>query len=269
MKRFIVSVLSFCLIACLIIGLLLIWFKDHNCNPCGKDWRNDTSGPTLIHPFNENYDGACSIKIDRDGNVLFKPIDSEQIKGKLTTYSERFGSGTDIVIEFEDGTTSRGGCYWYCGARRLHFEYKSEYYWFSNKSGESKEEIEEQRSELIAFMRSIYDGGAFPTKDEIKENNAYKTFTLYKPGDSAHGGPSSYFIAQKVTIDKLDLENMTVTMNRDGEMVQEAIDDSFAVICVSNGEFKEITADESISGDCLVVTHCSREGIRFIYFFED
>ena len=269
MIRFFKSILSICLVICLIIGFLFLWFATYNCNPCGKDWYNNTARPSIAYPFREKYDGSYSITIDRDGNVLLT-IDGEEIKGKVSIEKENriLNSKTTLTFEFENGKTAEGYCYWDNDGRSLGIKYESQRYHFNGKIGMTKAEADEYRAGLISFMRGIYDGEDFPTKDEILDSSILKEYTHFSQIDPGHGGPITYYVLEKATIESIDLEAHTVTLNINGEIEQCNFDeDDRCVAYVSDGDFSELTVDDSVVGECLVVREYS--SIRNIYFFDN
>lgn len=269
MMRFFRSILSICLVICLIIGFLFLWFATYNCNPCGKEWYNNTARPSIAYPFREQYDGSYSITIDRDGNVLVI-IDGDEIKGKVSIEKENriLNSMTTLTFEFENGKTAEGYCYWDNDGRSMGIKYESRWYNFNDKIGMTKAEADEYRAGLISFMRGIYDGEDFPTKDEILDSSILKEYTHFSQIDPGHGGPIMYYVLEKATIESIDLEAHTVTLNINGEIEQCNFDeDDLCVAYVSDGDFSELTVDDSVVGECLVVRKYSM--IRNIYFFDN
>ena len=73
-------------------------------------WYNHTSLPGISRPYREIYDGSFTINIDREGNVLFKPLDGEEIKGKMIVSQDEKYKEARVTIEFENGLTSHGKC---------------------------------------------------------------------------------------------------------------------------------------------------------------
>lgn len=269
MMRFFRSILSICLVICLIIGFLFLWFATYNYNPCGKEWYNNTARPSIAYPFREQYDGSYSITIDRDGNVLVI-IDGEEIKGKVSIEKENriLNSTTTLTFEFENGKTAEGYCHWDNDGRSMGIKYESQWYHFSNKSGMTKAEADEYRAGLISFMRGIYDGEDFPTKDEILDSSILKEYTHFSQIDPGHGGPIRYYVLEKATVESIDLDGHTVTLNINGETEQCKFDDNhFYVACIGDGDFSKLTVDDSLVGECLVVREYST--IRDIYFFDN
>ena len=203
MKKILIGLFAVILVIFLLLAFLILWNRDYYCNPCNKEWHNRALIPSVSFPFREIYDGSYTIKIDRKGNVVFKPLDGEEIKGEITVTPNDKYTRANIRIDFEDGTMAEGYCYRDRDGRNLHFEYNSKYYNFSDEQSMSKEEFEEYRNGLIEFMYEIYEGGEFPTTQEVKENDLYKEYLDYYQIDSRHGGPIVYDVVTKATIESI------------------------------------------------------------------
>ena len=272
MIRFFKSILSICLVICLIIGFLFLWFRSYYCNPSGKDWYNYTAFPDINSPYNEIYDGSYSIKIEGD-NVIFKPSNGEEVKGKITvTPEDEHYDSADITIEFENGITAHGYCVRRNDGRILSFDYAEEHYLFEGKRGTSKEEMLEYRAGLIEFLYSIYETGYFPTLEEIEANSLYKEYTNFRQTDPAHGGPKHCAVLSKVTIEEVDFENCLITVrNAEGETKQFRYDDETEVSYVSNGQIHKMSIEDLTVGDCLItddgIDYSSTDDV--IYFYKN
>lgn len=251
------------------IGYIL-WNQVHYCNPREKEWYNNISLPRISYPYNETYDGSYTIKIDGDGNVLFKPLNGEEIKGTMTVTPNDTYSSAKIFIEFENGETSDGRCHIYQNRRYLSFEYESKYYSFTDERKFSRKEVEEYRAGLIAFLYEVFETGEYPTQQEIKANSVYRAYTGYYQIDPGCGGPIVYDVCKKATVENVDYENSLITIKIDGETKKLLFNDKIMVAYVNDGQFNELSASDLAPGECLVVTdNYSDDLIRLdrIYYF--
>lgn len=270
MRRFLFTILSIVLIPFLIIVFLFLWFRSYYCNPVGKDWYNYTAFPDINSPYNEIYDGSYSIKIEGD-NVIFKPLNGEEVKGKITvTPEDEHYDSADITIEFENGITAHGYCVRNNDGRRLSFEYTEERYSFKGKRGTSQEEMLEYRAGLIEFLYSVYETGYFPTLEEIEADSLYKEYTNFRQTDPGHGGPKHCAVLSKVTIEEVDFENCLITVrNADGETKQFRFDDETEVSYVSNDQISKMRVEDLTAGSCLItddgIDYSSTDDIIYIY----
>ena len=224
------------------------------CDPKGKDWYNLISLPSISNPFNEIYDGCYSIKIDKDGSVLFKPLNGEEVKGNITTSFNDKHFWTDVTIQFEDGTWSSGKCYSNKSGRVLTINYGQEYR-FTDKRQLSKEEFESNREQFIDFLTNVYQRGVFPAQQEIESNSLYQQFTNYYQIDPCCGGPIVYDIVERATIENIEtIENgkeITLTVGEES-IVCQIETENFIVANVSNDKITELSKNDISLGDCLV-----------------
>lgn len=253
MKKFLIFLLAVFLILGGFMGVYILLNRNYYCNPGEKDWYNGTSVPDVTNPFNEIYDGSYTIKIDGDGNVLFKPMDGEEIKGKITLTPGKKYRRAELTIQFENGKSAKGICYINKDKRRLSFEYDSRHYYFTDEQQLSKEEVEAHRAGLIEFLRDIYDGGEFPTQEEIEANSQYISYTNYHKIDPGHGGPTIYDVVKKATIEEVDFDSRIITISMDGEVREFYFGDDIKVAYVNNGIISELTDDDIVVGECLIV----------------
>ena len=268
MKKFLLVILTLGLLIFLTLTFLILFNRNYYCDPCGKDWYNHTLLPNIDRPYKELYDGSYSIKIDRDGNVLFKPLNGDEIKGKMIISPDDRYESAKVTIEFENGITSHGACRKDRHGRSLHFEYESYHYLFSEKRGISKEEIDEYRAGLIEFLYRVYETGDFPTKQEIEENDLYMKYTDYYQIDPGHGGPIVYKSVVKATVEEIDFENRSATVTVDGETYQLLFNDETLVSYIGDGKIIEMNFDDLVEGECLVVDFNSKY-LNHIYYLEN
>ena len=254
------------------------------CDPSGKEWHNNVSLPSIPHPFNEIYDGSYSIKIDEQGNVLFKSLDGEEIKGSITVTPNAGRSSSrkllnlinkysssDIVIRFENGVTSTGSCYQSSDGRSLSFKYGDRYYGFTDKQRLSKEEFLAYRAEFVEFLQSVYDSGVFPTREEIEANDLYCEYTYLYQIDPCCGGPIVYTAAQKATVEKVDLGNNEITVKIGEESHSCLINENIIIVNVNGDNLERLSAENLVKGDCLVVGHFNDRyaQIEEIFYFQN
>ena len=243
------------------------------CDPKGKDWYNSISLPNISNPFNEIYDGSYSIKIDKDGNVLFKPLDGEEIKGKLSSSTNNeVNSWTEISIEFENGKTAEGRCDKTDTKRHLVIFYESNGYAFTDTRKMSKEEFETYRSLLIQFLTNAYETGAFPSQEEIESNKLYKEFTNYFQIDPCCGGPIVYDTVKKVIIENLETTQYgkKFSLNVNGERTYCEMEEDIVVASIKNGTIKELTLNDVKEGECLIVQENRQNySIKGIFYIEN
>ena len=228
------------------------------CDPRGKDWYNMCSLPSIDAPFNEIYDGCYYIKIDKDGNVLFKPLSGEEIKGKL--YIERANTKARLTVEFENGVTSTGLCRKQDGERTMYINYGLNTYYFSGVRQYTKEAFDEYRRQFIEFLTEVYETGIFPTQEEIEANDLYKKFTNYYQIDPGCGGPIVYETVEWATINNVEIREirsqifeveMSVSLENKSFV---CVTDSITVVNIESGEIKELSIQDITEGECLV-TH--------------
>ena len=149
MKKFLSVCFAILLTICMSISF--VGCSSFYCNPRGKDWYNYISLPNIANPFNEIYDGSYSIQIDKEGNVVFKTLDGEELKGTLSTSLNLENTLTDVSIQFENGKTVTGHCQKGKEWRMLTINYDYMIYRFSGTRQMSKEEFETYRSQFIEF----------------------------------------------------------------------------------------------------------------------
>ena len=247
------------------------------CDPRGKDWYNRCLLPSIYQPFNEVYDGSYSIKIDKSGNVLFKPLNGEEIKGKL--YTELVSMKTSLTIEFENGETSTGYCYNQDGDRTMYIYYGGKSYDFSGVRQYTKEEFDEYRRQFIEFLSEVYQTNKFPTQQEIERNESYRKFTNYHQVDPCCGGPIVYETVERATINNVEIRKIRPQIF-ELELSVSLEDKSFVsvtapitVINIENGEIKELSFQDITEGECLV-THEVRwnsgekDVVKRIFYFD-
>lgn len=252
LKKLLSILLSCLLMLCMSISLF--GCSTFYCDPKGKDWYNSISLPNISNPFNEIYDGCYSIQIDKEGNVLFKPLNGEEIKGKITTRFNDKHFWTDVTIQFENGSWSSGKCYKHDTRRFLTIN-SDRRYTFTDKRQFSKEEFENNRRQFIDFLTNVYQTGIFPTKQEIAVNSLYQQFTNYFQIDSHHGGPIVYDRVEKANIIKIETtENgKEITLAIEEETIVCQIEtENFIVANISNDKITELSESDITLGDCLV-----------------
>lgn len=254
MKKVLLFLLVIILALALFVTVSSLWNRNYYCNPCGKIWYNQSAFPDISNPFNEIHDGSYTISIDDDGNVLFKPIDGEEIKGKMTISPYYKYYSASIVVEFEDGETAEGICRINKDERFMSLRYKSKYYYFTDKRSLSKEEVKEYRLELIDFLSGVMETGEFPTQQEIKENSTYRYYTSYYQIDPGCGGPIVYDVCKKATVEKVDYANRSITITIDGVTKELLLTNETMAVYVNNGRFNMLNLSDLVVGECLVVT---------------
>ena len=247
------------------------------CNPRGLDWYNWCSLPSIYEPFNEVYDGSYSIKIDKSGNVLFKPLNGEEIKGKL--YTEIVSMKTSLTIEFENGETSTGYCYNQDGDRTMYIYYGGKSYYFSGVRQYTKEEFDEYRRQFIEFLYEVYQTNKFPTQQEIERNESYRKFTNYHQIDPCCGGPIVYETVERATINNVEIREIRSQIF-EVELSVSLEDKSFVcvtapitVINIENGEIKELSFQDITEGECLVTHEVwwssgEKDVVKRIFYFD-
>lgn len=247
------------------------------CDPRGKDWYNMCSLPSIDAPFNEIYDGCYYIKIDKDGNVLFKPLSGEEIKGKL--YIERANTKARLTVEFENGETSTGLCRKQDGERTMYIHYGLNTYYFSGVRQYTKEEFDEYRRQFIEFLSEVYQTNKFPTQQEIERNESYRKFTNYHQVDPCCGGPIVYETVERATINNVEIREirsqifeveLSVSLE-DKSFV--CVTDSITVVNIENGEIKELSIQDITEGECLVTHEVwwnsgEKDVIKRIFYFD-
>lgn len=268
MKRFLLVIFTLALLIFIVFAFLVLWNRNYYCDPRGKTWYNRTSLPSISRPYKELYDGSYTINIDREGNVLFKPLEGDEIKGKMIVYPDEKYKEARITIEFENGITSHGECRKNKNGRSLYFEYMSSYYNFSEERGIFKEASEEYRAGLIEFLYGIYETGEFPTEQEIEENELYMNYTNYHQVDPGHGGPVIYDLVDKATVEEIDFENKLITLTVNGETYQVIFGEETQVSYVSDGKIVEMGIEDLATGECLVV-HFNSVFLNHIYYLEN
>ena len=223
------------------------------CNPKGKDWYNAISLPSITNPFNEIYDGCYSIQIDKEGNVLFKPLNGEEIKGKITTRLNDKHFWTDVTIQFENGGWLSGKCYKNNSGRVLIIN-SDRQYTFTDKKQLSKEEFENNRKQFIDFLTNVYQTGIFPTQQEIETNSLYQQFTNYYQIDPCCGGPIVYDTLEKATIEKIETtengKEITLTVGEESIVCQMETE-NFIVANIGNDKITALSESDITLGDCL------------------
>lgn len=239
------------------------------CDPRGKDWYNMCSLPSIDAPFNEIYDGCYYIKIDKDGNVLFKPLSGEEIKGKL--YIERANTKARLTVEFENGETSTGLCRKQDGERTMYIHYGLNTYYFSGVRQYTKEAFDEYRRQFIEFLTEIYETGIFPTQEEIEASDLYKKFTNYYQIDPGCGGPIVYESVEKATIEKVEVKDSyrEITINLGGTIIVCDTQNINVVANVQNGEIKKMLENDIREGECLISVsfYKSVYQLRNVFYF--
>lgn len=274
MKKLSSILLAVLLALCMAVGFLACETSlnepqdDGYCDPKGKVWYNRVSLPNLSDPFEESYDGIYSIEIDDSGKVVFKPSDGVILNGDLTASNRETHEITDISIQFEDGTTATGTCRKgksttgetvpFLDIMRRDLSGILSFYYFSDKQQLSKVEFETYRSQFIDFLIDVYQTDEFPTEEEIENNELYQKFVDYSQIDPCCGGPFTYFIAEKVVIEKVERKIyyedsivLTLTLNGGGETRADT-SNTFATT-IKNGEIIEMPLSEVVEGECLIV----------------
>lgn len=245
-----------------LIGCSVVCF-----DPRGREWYNSISLPSIEEPFNEIYDGCYSIQIDKDGNVLFKPLNGEEINGKLTISSnDKYSNSTGIAIEFENGKIARGSCY----KTSLSIYYDNESYSFRDERQLSKEEFEICRAQFIELLINVFQTGNFPTQQEIENNDLYKEFTNYYQIDPCCGGPIVYDTVEKVTIEAIEIMEYgkRIVLDTGGERFYGyKMEEDIIVASIKNGELKELALSDVKEGECLV--SLNSKGIYRIFYIEN
>ena len=224
------------------------------CDPKGKEWYNTISLPSISNPFNEIYDGCYSIQIDRDGNVLFKPLNGEQIKGKITTRFNDKHFWTDVTIQFENGGLASGKCYKDKTSRVLIIN-SDRQYTFTDKKRLSKEEFENNRNQFINFLTNVYQTGIYPTQQEIAVNSLYQQFTNYYQIDPCCGGPFVYDVVEKANIINIETtengKEITLAIQEENIVCQMETE-NFIVANIDNGKITALVESDITLVDCLV-----------------
>ena len=227
------------------------------CDPKGKTWYNSIVFPNIENPFQELYDGSYSIEIDKKGNVTFKTLDGEELKGTMSTSPAKHTLGTDVNIQFKNGKTAHGYCEQDKYGRTLRIYYEDKSYVFGEKQQLSKEEMLAYRGEFIQFLTNVYQTGVFPTEEEIKNNQAYQKYTGYIQIDPCCGGPFVYDTLEKATIEKIEpIKNninsaeLTLTIK---ETVVCPVWEDVCVTVIKDGAFEKGSFSDIRTGDCLVM----------------
>lgn len=236
-------------------------------DPRGKEWYNCASLPSIEEPFNAIYDGCYSIQTDKDGNVLFKPLNGEEINGKLTISSnDEYSNSTSISIAFENGKTARGTCY----KNHLSIYYDNRGYGFRDERQLSKEEFETCRSQFIELLINVYETGNFPTQQEIENNDLYKKFTNYSQIDPCCGGPIVYDTVEKATIEAIEIMEYgkRIFLDTGGERIYGyMMEEDIVVASIKNGEIKELALSDVKEGECLISLNSN--GLYRIFYIEN
>ena len=238
----------------LCISFSFIGCSTFYCDPKGKDWYNLASLPSIYAPFNEVYDGSYYIKIDKNGEVIFKPLNGEEIKGTVTTYPHEVQFFTCLTIQFENGKVAGGTCKTTRTGRSLSITYDRTYQ-FTDKRQLSKEEVEGVRHQFIDFLSSVYQTGVYPTQQEIATNSLYRQFTNYHQIDPCCGGPIVYDIIQRATIIKIEptIDGKAITLSVKEETITCLIEtNNFIVASINNNQIIEMIENDITPGDCLV-----------------
>lgn len=224
------------------------------CDPRGKDWYNYTAYPYISTPFNELYDGSYSIKIDERGNVQLKTLNGETINGVLTIENKENSKITNVYIEFENGKKAEGSCLEGNSERVLNFYYEANSYRFYDSPSQTKEELDQYRSQFIDFLSNVYKTETFPTQEEISTNDLYRRFTYYRQIDPCCNGPIVYDSVEKATIEKIEPlkygNKLTVTVN--GESREYQSEQNVTIAVIRNGELKKLDPSEIHEGECLI-----------------
>ncbi len=252
--------LCFAILLTICMSISFVGCISFYCNPRGKDWYNHISLPSITNPFDGTYDGSYSIQIDKEGNVVFKTLDGEELKGTLSTSLNDVNPWTEVFIQFENGRAASGKCYRKNGGRTLQIHYDHKVYNFSDTRQMSKEEFETYRSQFIEFLTNVCETGNFPTQEEIANNDLYQQFTNYYQIDPCCGGPIEYETLEKATIEKIEKieewsEDLLLTIRINGESDDYVAYEGDSLVIVSidkNGEFKEIAFSDIKEGECLV-----------------
>ena len=250
------KVFSICLTCFLsaFICLSAIACKSFYCDPKGKDWYNLISLPTIENPLNEIYDSSYSIEIEKDGDVIFTPLNGEPLKGTITTSRKNNTTRTQISIQFENGQVVSGECYKSDAGRTLEFRYNYETYRFTNKRQLSKEEFETYRKDFIGFLTNVYETNAFPTQEEIENNTFYRQITNYRQIDPCCNGPIEYETVERATIENAEIAGTTAKLivNASGDTFDCSVYSELAVYEIIDGEIKELSFNEIRDGNCLI-----------------
>lgn len=264
MKKTIIIAITFLLIACTTLSLAGCIFDKSTrstfCDPKGKEWHNFEHFPSIGAPCSEVYEGGYSIKIDDNGNVEFKLITGEVLKGTLTILSVKKKTGTRsyISIQFENGKTVSGDCIQNKSGRFLDFIYENRIYQFSDKIRCTKEEMDVYRGQLVEFLIGVYKTGVFPTQEEIANNELYRKFTGYSQVDPHHGGPIRYKTAERAKVLNVFMLNdiASVYVDINGEVVECTTDGGLPKCYeIKNGTIQRIEVESKYDvkkGECLI-----------------
>ncbi|MBE7079137.1 MAG: hypothetical protein E7380_04705 [Clostridiales bacterium] len=244
------------------------------CDPRGKVWYNEESLPNVEEPFEKGYDGSCYIQIDKEGNVLFKPLDGEEMRGTLTTSKDELLKRTEVSISLENGGLATGDCWQNKYGRDLWIWYNGKCYYFDDKQKISKEEFEEYRGQFVDFLLGVYETGIFPTEEEIAKNELYRKFTHYMQIDPCCGGPITYSTVEKATIKRIYSRayEEEVVLEIDGKTVTCSQYHPIVALITQSGEIKELSYEDVRKGDCLVRRQKKSDGtysIEGIFYIEE
>lgn len=277
MKKFLSTLLAVFLTLCL--ALSFAGCTSFYCNPKGKAWYNWIAFPSIANPYNEIYDGSYSIEIDKKGNVVFKTLDGEELKGTLSTSPSKYRLEMDVDIVFENGKTAHGYCEQDKYGRTLRIYYGGNSYVFGEKQQLSKEEMLAYRGEFIQFLTNVYQTGVFPTEEEIKNNQAYQKYTGYIQIDSCCGGPFVYDTLEKANIEKIEpiennINSAELTLEINGTSVVCPVWNETNVTLIKDGAFEKGAFSDIRTGECLILPnryYSSGEeihSISSIFYFE-
>lgn len=277
MKKTIAIVLTVMFIICATLSLVGCTFNSLFCDPSGKEWHNYVAYPSIYNPCREIYDGSYSIEIDKKGNVEFKLLTGEVLKGVLTTsFNIKNKQRPTIFIEFENGSKAEGWCTQDSEGRKLYFWYNGKVYNFSDKVQCTKEEMDAYRSQFVEFLINVYETGVFPTREEIESNKLYKRFTGYARQDAGHSGNVGYAIAERAKIQYVSIRNdiRSVVVNINGVIVDCIVDYNAPVKCyeIKNGTIQEIEMDNILDikkGECLILRGGISNGDEITYHITD
>lgn len=253
--------IGFALLFIFCMSVSFMGCTSYYCDPKGKEWYNVPSLPNIDQPYNAVYDGSYSIKIDKNGRVVFKTLGGEVLEGQLTSkLNTKTFSMANLSIKFDGGKTATGWCDKNKDGRTLKIRYEHNLFVFTDKKQYTKEEFDAYRKQFVDFLVNVYETGNFPTQEEIEGNSLYKQFTNYHQIDPCCGGPITYATAQRATIEKIELvDKYTIpeytkmlTLNINGQtLVCELLEDA-VISNIKDGEIVELTSSDLTTGDCLV-----------------
>ena len=169
------------LIAFAVILICLLIFCSCRCIPSGGDWYiyeiyhdvEYANGQTLRTKTDANihlasptgiHSGQVNIEFFEDGTLIFKPYDSDTLKGTFELKHNRY-QNTNFTATFENGERIEDGfAVSYYGGRDLEFTFRGIKYVFGDYGGNSTSEnyYEAEMRGLIDTVRNghydLYDG---------------------------------------------------------------------------------------------------------------